>query len=125
LRIVPARELEAIWPQVYRWIEKAVEHGQGDEDALDIAVAIYNGRYDLWLEDGKFAAVVQVVKHPKQTVATILYCGGELDSLLTMYSQAKEYARANKIDAIRVWGRQGWEKVLGMRRIGVILQEYV
>ena len=125
MRIVPARELEAIWPQVYRWIEKAVEHGQGDEDALDIAVAIYNGRYDLWLEDGKFAAVVQVVKHPKQTVATILYCGGELDSLLTMYSQAKEYARANKIDAIRVWGRQGWEKVLGMRRIGVILQEYV
>lgn len=122
MRLVAPDELEALWPKVYRWIERALEHGQGDEDALDVAVAIFNGRYDLWLDE-KFAAVVQVVKYPKQTVATILYCGGELDSLLTMYSEAKEYARANKIDAIRVWGRPGWEKVLGMKRIGLILQE--
>lgn len=123
MRQVPVGELEAIWEQIYRWVERAIEHGQGDEDALDVAVAIYNGRYDLWLQDEKFCAVVQVVKHPKQTVATIIYAGGEIDSLLTMYSEAKHYARANNIDAIRVWGRQGWEKVLGMKRIGVILQE--
>lgn len=125
MRKVPSYQIQHIWPQVYRWIEKAVEHGQGDEDALDIALALHNGVYELWHEPNKFAAVVQIVKHPKQTVATILYCGGELDSLLTMYAEAKHYAKANHINAIRVWGRQGWERVLGMKRIGVILQEYV
>ena len=124
MRIVPVDELESVWPKVVKWIESAIDYGQGDEDALDVAIAIHNGHYDLWFDE-KFAAVVQTVKHPKQTVATIIYCGGELDSLLTMYAEAKHYARANNIDAIRVWGRQGWEKVLGMRRIGIILQEYV
>jgi hypothetical protein len=123
VRKVPIAELEATWPKVNRWIESAVRYGQGDEDACDICIAIYNGIYQLWHEPDKFAAVVQIVEHPRQTVATILYCGGELDSLLTMYAEAKHYARANGIDAIRVWGRQGWEKVLGMKRIGVILQE--
>lgn len=66
---------------------------------------------------------MQIVEHPKQLVATILYVGGELDSLLTMYAEAKHYAKSVGIDAIRVWGRPGWEKVLGMKRIGLILQE--
>lgn len=124
MRIVPASELEVVWPRVLPWIDSAVKYGQGDEDAVDIGVAIYNGRYDLWLHE-KFAAVVQVVKYPKQTVATILYAGGELDALKWMYVEAKNYARENGIDVIRVWGREGWQKALGMKRVGVILQEMV
>jgi hypothetical protein len=124
VRIVSPDELEAVWPRVLPWIESALEYGQGDEEAVDIAIAIHNGRYDLWLHD-KFAAVVQVVRHPRQTVATILYCGGELEALQWMYVEAKNYARENGINVIRVWGREGWKKVLKMRQVGVILQEMV
>jgi hypothetical protein len=124
LRIIQPSELEAVWPRVFPWIDSAIKYGQGDEDAVDVGVAIYNGRYDLWLHE-KFAAVVQVVKHPKQTVATVLYCGGELEALQWMYVEAKNYARENGINVIRVWGREGWKKALGMRQVGVILQENV
>ena len=101
-----------------------MEYGQGDEDALDIAVAIYNGRYDLWLGDN-FCAVTQVIQHAKQKVLTILYIGGELGSILAVFDWAKQWCKDNKVDVLRTYGRQGWERVTGMKRVGVILQEKV
>jgi hypothetical protein len=123
MMLVPHFELEAVWPQVQLWLAEAVKHNQGDEDLIDIACAIDQGRYELWFEPGKFAAVVQVIDFPRQRVATLLYAGGVLTSLREMYGEAKRIAKDRGINVIRVWGRQGWERALGMKRVGVILQE--
>lgn len=124
MRIVSADELEAVWPRVLPWIDAAVKHGQGDEDAVDIGVAIYHGRYDLWLHD-KFAAVVQVVRYQKQTVLTILYIGGEMKSILPLFEFAKAWCKENGVHVLRTYGRPGWERVTELKRVGVILQESI
>lgn len=123
--LVTPDQLANTWPAVEAWIASAVDENQGDENTLDVLIAIARGQYALWHEPGHFAAVAQIVNQPRQRVATILYCGGELGSLLQMYESARRWCRMNGIDVIRIWGRQGWEKVLGMQRIGVILQESV
>lgn len=111
-----------MWPEVWPWLESAVAYGQGDEDVNDVAVAIYNARYELWHEPGKFAAVSELAHHPRQNVATILYAGGDLDAFREHFDEAKELARKRGASALRIWGRAGWEKVFGMKRIGIILQ---
>jgi hypothetical protein len=123
MMLVPHFELEAVWPKVVGWLADAIKHNQGDEGLLDVACAIDQGIYELWVEEGKFAAVVQIQDFPRQRVAIILYGGGVLDSFLEMYGEAKRIAKERGIQVIRVWGRAGWERALGLKRVGVILQE--
>lgn len=124
MRIVQPHELAILWPQVEPWISAAIAEGQGDENATDVLVALARGLYMLWIEPDKFAAVVQLSVFPRQRVATVLYLGGsDLDAMKRLLrEEGIPWARAQGIDVLRVWGRAGWERVLGLERKGVILQ---
>lgn len=125
-RLVQPQELSDVWPECEPWIAAAIACGQGDENALDVLIALARGQYLLWHERGKFAAVVQVQKFPRQTVAQILYCGGTgLQEMQAAVEAGREWCKANGISQLRVWGRKGWEKVFNMTRKGVILQTAV
>ena len=58
-------QLANVWPQVHAWIECAIEHGPGDENALDVPISIARGHYLLFHEPGKFALVGQVPNYPR------------------------------------------------------------
>lgn len=115
-------EIASRWSQVSDWIQSAVEINQGDENLVDVLVALAQGRYLLWHEPDKFAAVVQVQQFPRQTVAVVLYAGGDLDAFRERWEEGKAWCRQHGIAAIRTFGRGGWERVLGMQKIGAILQ---
>jgi hypothetical protein len=116
-------ELPYVWPKVAHWLEAAVKVNQGDENLLDVGMGLERETYELWVEPDRFAAVVQISDFPRQRVCTILYAGGMLEAFKEMYEETKRIAKERGIDVIRVWGRAGWEKALGMKRVGVILQE--
>ena len=121
--IVPNDQLATVWPQALTWLQEAIDRNQGDENSWDVFAALCQGRYWLIHEPGKYAGVFQVMKHPRQTVCTVLYAGGnDLDAMKATFEAGKEFCRANKIDVLRVWGRKGWQKLLGLERKGVILQ---
>ena len=118
---VSVAQLSDAWPACAPWLAKALEHGQGDENLTDILIALARGTYGLWMASDH-CTVVQVMKYPRQSVLTILYVGGSLDAIARSFKFAQEYCKANGIEVIRVWGRAGWERVLGLERIGVISQ---
>lgn len=121
--IVPPDQLANVWPLVHEWIASAIERGQGDENALDVLISIARGQYLLFHEPGKFALVGQVQTFPRQKVGVVLYCGGsDVSAIKDAFEQIKPWCKANGMSAIRVWGRQGWERALDMTRKGVILQ---
>ena len=121
--IVPIESLADVWPEVCPWIEDAIQHGQGDQNALDVFICLARGIYSLWHEPGKFAMVVHIMPQPRQKVATVIYCGGsDLRAIAEAFEFGKKWGRENGINVIRVWGRPGWERVLGLKRIGVISQ---
>lgn len=123
VHVVTIDKLADVWPEVHPWIERAISRGQGDENVWDVFVALARGTYVLWHAPTRFAAVVQTVRQPRQSVATILYCGGTgLSEIEEAFAFGKLWARENGIDVMRVWGREGWERLLGMERVGVILQ---
>jgi hypothetical protein len=99
-----------------------VSENQGDESLLDVLIALAQGKYSLWVSPD-VCAVLQVLTYPQQKVLLVAYAGGQgLDAMAKAFEFAKGLARENKIDVVRVFGRQGWEKVLGIKRVGVILQ---
>jgi hypothetical protein len=120
---VKPEDLSDTWAKVEPWIAQSVQVNQGDENLLDVLIALARAQYALWYEPGKFAAVSRIERWPRQTVGTIVYLGGrDLQAIEDAFEEAKMFARANKIDVIRVFGRPGWERLLGMKRKGVILQ---
>jgi hypothetical protein len=123
MMLVPHFDLEKVWPHVVGWLDAAIKINQGDENLLDVGMAINEGRYELWWEEEKFAAVVQIFDFPRQRVATVLYAGGDLAAFQSAWPDVKRIAKERGINVLRVWGRCGWERILGLKRVGVILQE--
>ena len=98
----------------------------GDEILDDVLIALADGFYTLWLEPGKFAAVVEIRNFPRQRVATIVYCGGsDLDCIKGCFEHGRQWCREHDVQVLRVYGREGWERLLGLERIGVVLQTRV
>ena len=127
MHLVPQNQLANVWPQVAPWIAEAINRreGWGDENLLDVLIALARNTYGLWHEPGEFAAVVQLTQMPRQSVATIVYAGGKIDSLPRLWQESTRWARQNGIDVIRLFGRAGWERLLNLERVGVILQARV
>ena len=122
LPVVGAEQLATIWPQVAPWIARAVEQNQGDENLLDVLVALARGQYVLVAAE-KYAAVLQVTKFPRQTVCTVLYCGGsDLPAMKQAFEAGCEWAKMNGISVVRIYGRKGWQRALGAYSSGVCLQ---
>lgn len=122
MRIVPPHELANEWPRVSPWIEEAMAYGQGDENLLDVLLGISRGQYLLWADE-RFAGVVQICQFPRQRVATVLYAGGDLEAMkAAIQTEGYPWCKSTGIDVLRIWGRKGWERALGMSRKGVIMQ---
>lgn len=124
--LVQPQDLANVWPKCEGWISEAVKVNQGDENLLDVLIALARGHYLLWFEPNRFAAVVQVISHPRQKVATVLYLGGSgLEQMPQLFEEGKLWCRANGISVIRTFGREGWQRAIGLKRVGVILQTEV
>jgi hypothetical protein len=122
--LVKPEELRDVWPQALPWIDAAVARNQGDEKTIDVLIALARGVYLLFWEPGKFAAVVTIAQYPSQKVATIVYFGGKgLDDIKAGFEAGKAWGRANGINVVRTYGRPGWERVVKLKKVGVILQE--
>ena len=120
--IVPADKLADIWPRVEGWLAEAVSRNQGDENLLDVLLAIARGNYVLVASDS-WAAVLHIVKFPRQTVCTVSYCGGsDLKAMTEAFHAGCEWAKANGISVMRTYGRPGWQRVLGLKPSGACLE---
>lgn len=123
MRNIPPDELAKEWERVAPWIESALPFAGGDENLLDILVSLARGQYSLFTNENA-AAVVQLLRKPRQLVLVVLYLGGaSLEACRAAHEFAKVWCKANKVDVLRVYGRAGWERAMGLDRFGVISQE--
>lgn len=126
MRQVAPDALSDEWDRVREWISDAIDYGMGDENETDVLIALARGIYTLWVTD-RMAAVMQIIRYPRQTVWVVIYAGGEkgLAAFHDAWDFATVHAKANGIDAVRCYGRPGWQRYLNLKRVGVILQENI
>lgn len=111
--------------EILPWLAKAAKHGGGDETAEQMLGRAYQGEYVLWYSPQRYAMVVQIQHHCSQSVCVVVALGGSNLELIAQDAVqiGIPWARQQGATVLRVCGRRGWERVLGLTHVGHILQK--
>lgn len=117
MNMVPLEKLADTWPLVEGWLQAAIQQNLGDENLLDVLIAIAQGRYTLWYEPDRFAIVTQIQQYPRQKIIALLYAGapqgsGAIERFKLLWEQERDQLRTIGITKIRIYGLRDWGKVL-------------
>jgi len=104
---LPLNELERCRP----WIEAALVYTGGTHIWEDIVDGIMESRMQLW-PSPKGCIVTEIVVYPRKKVLNIFLAGGELDQILDMNDDVREWAKSHGCEAAIISGRIGWKKPL-------------
>jgi hypothetical protein len=127
--IDPAR-IHEFWPHVAPLIKAAMVRG-AITDFAEVEAAVLAGRALVWIAwNGtsiKAAAVTQLSTVHDARFCTIVACGAagaDRDAWLPLLASLERYAKSENCQAIRIFGRRGWERLLpDYRPARVLLQK--
>jgi hypothetical protein len=122
--IDPARVAE-VWPHAEGLIDEAMRRG-GLNDVSSVRDDVLAGKALLWIvwdEAIKAAGITKIVKPYDTRICILVACGGSADWQMVAET-IEDYARAQDCAITRIYGREGWQRVLpGYRRTRVILDK--
>jgi len=117
LRTVDKKNINLVWPDVNGFILKALKYSDGKYNLSDIKEGIESGRMQLFIAVDNFpiaAAVTEITDFPQKRVLSITLVGGErMEEWLHLMNQLEAWAKDAGCEQIELFGRPGWEKVLG------------
>lgn len=122
-------EVAKFWPHTRDLIKAAIDHtGLSDFDAVECDVL--RGDQLLWLAwNGtaiEAAATTKPIKIGARKICVIVACSGHhRERWLPLSEKIEAYAKAEGCEAIRLYGRKGWERVLSDYRVEHVIMEKV
>jgi hypothetical protein len=118
-----------MWPRVKHWIEAAMR--RCDLNSYQpVEDAVLNGLAQLWVahdEIPRAAAVTSMDKTDARKICVMIACGGnDRDDWISLLNEIEDYARIEGCHAMRIYGRNGWKRVLpDYRQKRVILEKAI
>ena len=118
---VQPEEIDPLWPLLEPLLLKPLVRTEiiKDYDTSYVRDMMKDYKMQCWIahEEDKINAVfiTQIDDYPKRKVLSIPLVGavnGTIDTWIGAMDTFKEFAKAHDCEAIRGWGRKGWEKVL-------------
>ena len=126
LCIPPARVRE-LWPLTEPMLRAAIARGR-ISDFAGVQRRVFEGAALLWIVwDGKqikAAAVTELQAVGRETICTIVACGGRhARTWIGLIDRLEAYAKAEGCRAMRFYGRNGWLRMLPDYRAIAIIAE--
>lgn len=127
---VPPGVVDQVWPRIFGLIKFAMKKGEvGSFESIEDAVL--SGRVLVWVAwdgespDIEAAAITELQRTEWRKVCCILACAGaHMDRWIHLLGTIEKYAKDEGCSAVRVIGRNGWEKLLpSYRRKRVLLEK--
>ncbi len=132
---IPAQDIARWWDAASPFIERALAEGRGEYAASDIEAALRVRAMQLWLlgRNGTRgsrgisvcgALVTEITNYPRRRTAILRLFStdpGLRAAWLPLTSVLESWARAQGCDAIEVFGRPGWAKVLDYELTHIVL----
>lgn len=120
INVLTQEELAMNWGEIKKYIDRAMEHGMGEQTSHDMFVGAMNGRYECWeAVDEETGAIlsygmVRVNHFERQKQLQLVAAAGEGWDLYgpEALQYAEEVAKELGCSHITVWGRLGWRKKL-------------
>lgn len=108
--------VDEMWPHVSPMIREAVVRG-GLGCFADVQNDVLDGRNLLWIVwDGtaiRSAAITALITSDADKACVILACGGNgVRDWIDCIAEIEAYARAERCDRMRLFGRRGWARLL-------------
>jgi len=111
---VPAVEAHLYWPTLSEQLKPAVDRSQGRYTLDSVLEAIENRKMQLWFVPAKCSCVTQITNYPNKQICTLMFCGGhDMDEWVHHLETIEDWARSEGCDAMEIYGRKGWARVLG------------
>lgn len=122
----PAR-IADMWPHVRDKIRAAIER-TGLSSFADIEADVLAGKQLVWIAwNGSeiMAAATTELSKPLSKICTLTACSGyDRKQWLPLLEQIEKYAADEKCSSMRIYGRNGWERVLsGYRKTHIVLEK--
>jgi hypothetical protein len=120
---VPSPCVPALWPAALPFVARALGEG-GHLLPEDVLAALLRREMQLWAvwRDGALAGVLvtEIRRWPRRTVCRLALAAaddGARADWLPWRGRIEDWARAQGCDAIEIWGRPGWARLVkGARR---------
>jgi hypothetical protein len=126
---VPAAAVPLLWPCARRFVERALDEGGGHLLAEDVLAALLRREMQLWVlrRDGSVvgALVTEIVRWPRRSVCRLALAGAEdglREEWLSWRGLIERWARAEGCDAMEIYGRPGWARIVPSARKRVVLE---
>jgi hypothetical protein len=128
LYCVDPKQVGHFWPHVEPLLRPAIED-VGLNNFEDIEESILIGCGLVWIAwDGEkiaAAASTTMQRIGSDLICVLTACGGNnMPEWLPLLGKIEEYAKAEGCTALRIFGREGWQRVLdGYKRTAVVLEK--
>ena len=115
--IVEKEKIWLYWEHVSGYIQDSLKYSDDAYNLDSIKDSLIKGIMQLWVilddKDVCAAVVTQAVSYPNQKVIEILFIGGSgMSSWLHLINDIKLWSKNLGYDAVQIYGRPGWEKLL-------------
>lgn len=111
--------VDRLWPHVVRFIERAAIRSNADYSTEYIKRKLDEGSSLLWVvsQNGTIVAAMTTeicgMLDTDERIMVITTAGGSLvEHWETILAQVEQYARDESCTRVRVYGRQGWVRIL-------------
>lgn len=126
---VKPMDLPIFWPMVEEKVARALEHGSGELEVRDILVSLTSGKMQLWIMgeagEARVVGVTEIQEFPQMKICLILVCAGEgVHRAIPLLKEVLvPWARENGCAKVRLFGREGWQRMLkGWTKTCVVLE---
>ncbi len=107
----------AVWRDALPYLQKAIDHSQGEYEVDDLMEFVDNRDMQLWTiqQDDKVigAGVTEIVTYPRKTYVQIVLLGADnMDDWLNSIQNIEAWAKEMNVNGVRWMGRPGWKKVM-------------
>ncbi len=106
------------WPTISYYLEKVIEHGQGESTLTDYLTKVLTDYAHCWVvvDDNKNivgAGLTEFLQYSQhKTLHIIAFSGSDFEEQSKVFPTVEQFARDTGCKAIEQWGRQGWAKTL-------------
>lgn len=127
---VQSAEVDALWPQVVRHVDRWIEH-DGTLTAAEVKVFLKTGKAQLWCLGGDEIVgiwVTRIESTERVTWGVVWGCAGDFqphkEEAVEMFERIEEWFRAKGCEFSEWSGREGWARIFPeYQRHAVVLRK--
>ena len=124
---VTSNRIEEVWEDILPWVRMFLPYCDGKYTEKSIKQSLKEKDMQLWVMVNKAIdgiAITQISNYPGKKVCTVMFCAGvRMHEWINFIEHIEDWAESEGCESVEIYGRPGWEKVLGWGKVHTVLRK--